>query len=139
MRVLRVLLRAVVHGLLRQVGRAVLRRDEVARLAKCGLGDARRVRPHVSDESDRAFRAEFHALVELLRDHHRLLDGEAELARSLLLQLRRDEGRDWIPTALLRRHVCDDELLRFGFGDNLARLLLIADEDFVLLYVLIEV
>src|SRR5690606_23095662 len=100
-RVLRLLARAVDRRLLRQVLLAVAGLDELARV-RLRLGrDAGRVGAHVGDETDRALAAELDALVELLRDAHRPLRAERQLARRLLLQTRRDERRLRVALALL--------------------------------------
>ena len=53
------------------------------------IGHAGRVGPHIGNKPDRPFARQLNALVELLRDHHRLLDREA----CSLLQLAGDERR----------------------------------------------
>ena len=47
---------------------------------------------HISDEAD-GFAADVDAFIKLLRDLHRALGAEAELARGFLLQRRGDERR----------------------------------------------
>ena len=59
-----------------------------------------RVGAHVGDQADIAL-ANVDALVELLRQAHRALGGEAELARGLLLQRRGRERRRRVAPALL--------------------------------------
>ena len=54
---------------------------------------AQRVGTHVGDKAHGALAGDLHALVELLRDHHRAARGHVELPRSLLLEGRGDEGR----------------------------------------------
>ena len=68
---------------------------------------AHRVGPHVRDETLGTLGAEVDALVELLRDRHRLLRREAELAARLLLERRGDEGRRGVPAALAPRDGLD--------------------------------
>ena len=73
----------------------------VARISAHGLvGQRHRVGTHVGDEADGAF-AEIHAFIELLRQAHGALRGEAELARGFLLQRRGGERRRRIALALL--------------------------------------
>ena len=54
-------------------------------------GDLHAVGPHIGDEAD-GLAVDVDALVEPLRDPHRVRGGEAELAASLLLQRR---GGEW--------------------------------------------
>ncbi len=69
--------------------------------------DAHGVGAHVGDEADRALAPQLDALVELLRQHHRLLGREVELAARLLLKGGGDEGRRGIAPALAARHALD--------------------------------
>src|SRR6516164_8170185 len=75
------------------------RLDEVTHGDQRLIGHAHRVGAHIGDEAARQARNIDAALVQLLREHHRLLDGEA----SGLLQLARDERRRRVALALLRR------------------------------------
>ena len=107
MRVLRILLLFVEARLGGQRGLAVGRADVLAHGAERFLGDAHRVGAHVGDEPDGAVVADAAALVEPLRERHRLADREAERARRGLLQLGCREGRRRVlaPLARLdRRH-----------------------------------
>ena len=65
------------------------------------------------------------AFVQLLREHHRLLDREARR----LLQLARDERRRRVALALLGRDRRDDPARAFELGEDGVRLLLVADAD----------
>ena len=103
-RVLRVLLRLVDVRLLGHVVGAERPADELADVGDRLLRHARRVGAHVGDETDRAFARQLDAFVQLLRDHHRLLDREARR----LLQLAGDERRNRALLALLRRDRVDD-------------------------------
>src|SRR5208282_4134700 len=85
--------------LVRQSFFAVELHDHVANLPDRFLGQVERIGAHVGDETNRAF-ADVDALVQLLRDAHGLLRTEAELARGLLLQRRRREGRGRVATSL---------------------------------------
>ena len=99
--VLRVLRLGLVDvGLLGQKGCAEVALDQVADLGERVVGDADRVGTHVGDEADRAFGAEFDAFIEALGDHHGALDGHAELARGVLLELGGGERRHRIAAAL---------------------------------------
>ena len=64
------------------------------------LREVHGVGAHVGDEADAAF-AEIDAFIELLRQAHGALRGEAELARGFLLQRRGGERRRRIAAALL--------------------------------------
>ena len=87
--------------------------------------DARRVGSHVGDEADGAFARQLDALVELLRDHHRLLDREARR----LLQLAGDERRNRALLALLGRDRRDDPVRLLQVGEDGVRFGLVADLD----------
>jgi hypothetical protein len=93
----------------RQVVGAEQRAQVVLRRRRRALGDARRVGPHVRDETDRALGAEVDALVQVLRQAHRALRAVAELLRALLLQRRGGERRLWILAPLAPLHVGDRE------------------------------
>src|SRR4029078_9796348 len=76
-RVLSIRLRLEEIGLFRHVLVAERAGDELAHFGERLIGDARRGGSHVGDEPDRALAGQLHAFIELLRHHHRLLDGEA--------------------------------------------------------------
>src|SRR5690606_31870884 len=100
-RLLRVLrLRRIAARRLGKVLLAVALRDHAAQLVERLVRERDRVGAHVRDQTDRAL-ADVDALIEALRDRHRLLRAEAELARRFLLQRRRRERRGRIPAALL--------------------------------------
>ena len=102
MRFLRVLrLGAVAAGLLRHVGLAVALPDHVPRLVERLLGDLHAVGPHVGDEAH-LLAAHCDAFVELLSHLHGAPGGESQLARGLLLQGGRGEGRRRIALDALR-------------------------------------
>ena len=58
------------------------------------------IRTHVGDQTNGAFIAKFNTFVQTLRDHHRALYCEAQLARRVLLELAGGERRYWIAAAL---------------------------------------
>ena len=94
-RVLRIGLRLVGVRLLgHEVGDRTLRPMNSRTSVIACSDDARRIGSHVGDETDRAFARQLDAFVELLRDHHRFLDGESRR----LLQLARDERRNRVPS-----------------------------------------
>jgi hypothetical protein len=67
----------------------------------CGVRDARRVGPHVGDETLGAVTAaEIDAFVQGLRELHGLANAELEFARRFLLQSRSGERRGGIPALL---------------------------------------
>ena len=80
---------------------AVLAEDQLADLAKRGIGDRHRVGPHVGDEPDRALAREVDTFIEALRDLHGPARAEPQLARGLLLQGRGGERRGRRALALL--------------------------------------
>ena len=125
MRVLRIGLRLVVDRLLGQVVGPELLADELAHVGQRLIGDARRVGSHVGDEADGALTRQLDTLVELLRDHHRLLDGEARR----LLQLAGDERRDRALLPLFRRHRRDGPGRLLQVVEDRVRLGLVADLD----------
>ena len=139
MRVLRVFLRAIINCVGGQVIRPELACDNVAHLYERGVGDPGRVGSHVSYQADKALLPDLHAFVKPLRKLHRLLYGKPELARSLLLELRRDERRDGVALLLFGRDRRDDETLALYVRDEVARLLLVLYMDLGFLYVLAEV
>ena len=95
--------------------------DELAHFGDGVVRDARRIGTHVGDETDRAFAAQFHAFIELLRQHHGALHAEAQLARRFLLQGGRDERSDRIAALFLRADRFDDVLRAFEIGDQRIR------------------
>jgi len=103
-RVLRIGLRLEEIRFLRDVLGAERPSDELTNLRQRLLRHARRVRAHVRDETDRVFTRQLHAFVQLLRDHHRLFDGEP----GRLLKLARDERRNGVLLPLSRRNGVDD-------------------------------
>src|SRR3989454_10033661 len=72
-------------------------------------GDPGGVGSHVGDQPERPLLADVHALVELLGQGHGLLGAEAQLARRLLLEPARDEGRYRIAFLLLALDGLHDE------------------------------
>ena len=124
-RVLRIGLGAIVVRLLGHVVSAVALPDELADLRERLIGYTRRIGSHVGDQADGALTGQLDPLVELLRDHHRLLDGEA---RSLL-QLARNERRNRALLALFRRHRADDPLCRLQIGEHFVGFCLVANLD----------
>ena len=122
-RFLRVLRLRPVHARrVRQRVRAVQPRDDRADLAHGLDCEVHRVGAHVGDETDRAL-AEIDAFVEPLRDAHRALRAEAELARGFLLQRRGGERRRRVALALLLLDVRDDAALpRRGLLERAAHL-----------------
>ena len=68
-------------------------RDDVGDLLQRLFGDVDRVGPHIGDQADLSLARDVHALVQALRDLHRLARGETELAGRLLLQRGRSERR----------------------------------------------
>ena len=124
MRVLGIGLRLVVNRLLGHVVGPELLPDVLAHVGQRLVGDAGRVGSHVGDETHGAFTRQLDALVELLRDHHRLLDREARR----LLQLAGDERRNRALLAFLGRDRRDgpvrllqvlEDGVRFGFVPDL--------------------
>src|SRR5437773_5530843 len=101
--------RLVMTRLLERVLGAELLGDDVLGLMQSALGHVQGVGPHIGDESDRHL-AERDALVELLREDHRALHREAELARRVLLKRRRGERRRGVPRALVLLEALDDVL-----------------------------
>ena len=113
--------------LFRQIIRAVLIADKLASFAKRGLADAGRVGAHVSDQTDRAFRADLNSFVKVLRNHHGALYGKAKFARSFLLQLRSNERRNRVALSFFGSDFADRECLSACFRDQLCRLCFVAD------------
>ena len=127
-RVLRVGFRFEDVRLLRQVLVAERRLDVIANRGERFFGDAHRVGAHVGDEPDRAVGPEARQLdpfIELLREHHRLFDGEARR----LLQLARDEGRGRVALALLGRDRRDGPRRVLEIGDDPLRLLFVQNPN----------
>src|SRR6266540_5173483 len=76
-------------------------------LVQGGLRQGDRVGPHIGDQADGTLARQLDALVELLRQRHRLLGGEAQLASGLLLQRGGGEGRRGAALALAPGDVID--------------------------------
>ena len=124
--VLRILLGAVEVGLLRHVIGPVLLADELPHLGERLLRHARRVGSHVGNQTDGADIArQLDAFVELLRDHHRLLDREARR----LLQLAGDERRHRPLLAFLGGDRVDGPRRAPQIGQRRVRFLLVRDLD----------
>ena len=92
MRILRAGFWLVAAGLTVICG-AVSAADCVSGCGQRFFGDTQRVGTHVGDKADGTFAGNLHALIELLRDHHRAARSHVELAGRLLLERRRDKGR----------------------------------------------
>ena len=80
--------------------RAIELRDHLANLLHRLGRERHRVGTHVGDQADAAL-ARVHAFIQLLCHAHGALGGEAELARSFLLQRRGGERRRRVAAALL--------------------------------------
>ena len=108
-------------GLVRQgagaESRAITSRISLTRIVR----QADRVGTHVADQADRAFLADGHAFIQLLRDLHGALGGEAELARGFLLQGGSGERRGRAALAFLAGHVGDVQRALRGLLDAQAR------------------
>ncbi len=127
-RILRVFLRLVDIGGGRQVGRSeALPGDKRSHIFQCIVGHARRIGAHVGDQSDQSLATQLDAFIQPLREAHRALHAEAQLARGLLLQSRGDERRDRVPLLLPRGHRLDDVGDTVELGDDRVRRLLLAD------------
>ena len=74
----------------------------------------------------------------MLRNHHGALYRKAELARSLLLQFRSNEGRHRVSFALFGGDITDYKRLLLGFGDQVFRLSFITDQDFRFLKLVVK-
>ena len=119
MRFLRVLrLGRVGVRLVRHGARAEVARDHVADLGHGVLRQVHGVGTHVADQADGAFLADRDAFVQLLRDAHRARRREAELARGLLLQRRRDERRRRPALAFLAGDVGDAQRVAGGLDQT---------------------
>src|SRR2546426_7413204 len=114
---------------LRQILRAVLRTDVLAHFGQCFVRNPSRIGTHVSDESDQAFFAQFHAFVEPLGDHHGALYAEAQLARGVLLQLTGGEWRSCVAPPLLTVHNTDDPIGLLQTRVDLLRVLAVGNFD----------
>ncbi len=101
----------------RNVLRPERRPDVLPDLVERLLGDARRIGSHVGDEADQPLARQLDPLVELLRQHHRLLDRKP----CRLLQLARNERRRRVPLPLLRRDRIDDERGALEIGEHRLR------------------
>ena len=128
MRFLRVLgLGRVAARLVGQILGAEALRDDAADLGQRLVGERHGVGAHVADETDGAF-ADVDTLVQALRDGHRALRAEAELARSFLLERRGRERRRRVAAALLLVDLRDRQHAARGVAN---RLLGGADRGFV--------
>ena len=85
------------------------------------IGDTRGVCAHVGDQSDRPFFADFHALVELLREHHGFLRAETQLARRVLLQAAGDERGNRVAPLLLALDGLDHKVFALDVLDDPGR------------------
>ncbi len=99
--------RLVAPMLGQRVRRAVLLLHELRDLAEGRVGDRHRVGPHVGDQSHRPLARKRYALVQALRERHRLARREPQLPRRLLLQGGGGERRGRRPLALLPLDVDD--------------------------------
>ena len=84
--------------------------DEFQRIGLRLAGDVDRVGTHVGNETDRAFRADVHAFIKLLRDAHRLVGRHPEAARCGLLERTGNERRRGIPFPCLLIELGDNPL-----------------------------
>src|SRR6266567_3888526 len=100
---LRVLLRFVVIGFLRQIVRTKALGDQFANLNERVVRNMHGIGAHVSDQRHRALIAQFHAFVELLRQRHRALGGVAQPVVGGLLQFGSRERRGGITLLFLLR------------------------------------
>ena len=75
-----------VARLVRNVFRAVALGDNLTNLSYRNIRQGHRVSSHIGDQTDVAFARELDTFIELLRNAHRPLRVEAELARRFLLQ-----------------------------------------------------
>ena len=85
---------------IRLLGRVVpakLFHDKLQRIGLRLARDGDRVGSHVRNEADRAFFADFHAFIKLLRNAHRLVGRHSEPARRGLLERAGNERRRGIP------------------------------------------
>src|SRR5262245_53527067 len=106
-------------------GIAILALDQAANFLERLLGNARRIRPHVSDQAYGALAADLDALVKPLRQDHGLLHRKVQLARRILLQLARDEGGNRIALLFATMDSGNDEgLLPKSLYDGIDGLLI---------------
>ena len=96
-----------------------------------------RIGTHVGNQRDRAFVAQLHAFIELLREGHGALGGVAQPVISRLLQFRSREGRRRIALLFFLRNACHLPLGLADRADDLIRGFLILYFD-VLAFVLEE-
>ncbi len=80
--------------------------DEFPNFVQRFLRQIHRVGTHVADQTG-GFIADFYAFIQLLRDAHSALRGEAQLARRFLLQGRGGEGRRRVAFALFLLDIDD--------------------------------
>ena len=109
MSLLRGFLRFVVDRMMRQIRVADLRPDQLAHFGQRRLGDARRVRAHIGDQSHRAFLGEFNTFVQALSQKHGFLDGKVQPARRFLLQIAGDKWWNWVALFLAPVHGFDEK------------------------------
>src|SRR5690348_363740 len=100
-RFLRVLLRFVNVGRLRQKVLAKVRSDQFADLVERILRHTRGISTHVRDQAHRSFVTEFHAFIQALRKHHGALHAKTQLARGILLEFAGSEWRGRATAAFL--------------------------------------
>ena len=103
-RILRVLLRLVGVGRLRQELRAVFLPNQLAHFGQRFIGNAGGVGTHVGDQTNRALVAEIDAFIQPLGDHHGALHAETQLARGILLELAGGKRRSRTATAFALFH-----------------------------------
>ncbi len=96
--------------------------DKRADFLERGIGNSRRVGPHISYQSDGAFGTQLDAFVQTLCYAHRLLHREAEFSSRILLELRCDKGWRRVAFALFCCNGVDEELFFLSFGNDLVRL-----------------
>ena len=109
---------------IRERGLAELPLDEGPNGRQRLLGHADRIGPHIGNQPDRAFLADFQPFVEILRHPHGPGGGEAQLVERFLLQGAGDKRRLGVALLLLLLDVGDHEGLRLqGLGDALRLLL----------------
>ena len=125
MRVLRIRLRSIENRLLGHVLRAIPLPDELTDIRQRLIRHAGRVGSHVGNQTDGPFARKLDALVELLRDHHRLLDRKPRG----LLELARDERRNGALLPLLCRDGADDPVRLLQVGEDRVGFRLVANLD----------
>src|SRR6185503_12357597 len=111
LRILRLFAAAVQLRRLADEFLAEQRTQIVARLTGSAFGHARRVGPHVGDETHRALGAELDAFVQVLGDAHGALRAERQFLGALLLQRRGRERRRRILAAFAAFYFCNVKTL----------------------------